>query len=182
MNDPSEIEVRAAVPIEIPQVEVIFPIPQSWKSFATSPNVNFAHRLENWVTGGFPGRVSPRLSDRHCETFPAIEARSGGIAVAASGEDTVPVVLTVRLCLWELFVQAVSNVGKSNQYVLLVLLADAMRFEREDGSAVRENLADLKKDKARQRAEKPAVPGRVIDGPWKAHQRTKSRATSNQIN
>lgn len=170
MKDKSEIEIRAAFPIEIPQVEVIFSIPQSWKSFATSPNVNFAHRLENWVTGGFPGRVSPRLSDRHCETFPALEARSGAIAAAASGEDTVPVVMTVKLCLWELFVLAVSNIGKSNQYVLLVLLADAMRFEREAGAAVRENLASIKKDKARQRAEKPAAPGRVIAGPWKTLQ------------
>lgn len=156
MNCPAEIEVRPAAPIEIPRVEVVLPLPQRWLDFAISRNVNLAHRLENWVTGGFPCRISPRLTDSHCEQFLVMEGRAGLEASAALDEEAVHVVMTLSRDLWELFTLAASNVGKSCHYVLLVLLAEAMSFEREHGAEIRELYArKLQKGIFRRKKENP---------------------------
>ena len=170
------IEVRPAAPIEIPQVEVVLPIPKSWSDFAISRNVDLARGLGNWVTDGWAFVISPSLCDRHCESFLVKEGRCGAEASAALDGEAVHVVMTLSRELWELFTLAASNVGKSCHYVLLVLLADEMSFERKHGAEIRELYAKIGKDAARERAKKPAPAGRVIHGPWELGKKRGAKA------
>lgn len=166
ITNASTLEIKPAAPIQIPQIQVVLPLPQQWADFAISQNVDLARDLESWVTG-FPGHISPRLCDRHCETFLTKEARCGWEASEAISNASANVGMTISRDLWNLFVLAASNVGKPSHYVLLVILADAMRFERECGAEVRELYARIRKQTASESAQKPAAPGRVISGPWK---------------
>lgn len=170
MNTASEIEVSPAPPLQIPRVEVWFRIPRAWKESinATGPDPVIA--IERWLARHRCQVVDLRICDDFYERFGrVVSAHKDKVSRAMTG-PTDRVGITLNRGLWDLVVEAASNLCESPQTVLLVMLSWAMEREQPP----RETARILAARSKRLAAETPP-PGKVVAGPWKTTNHKKSK-------
>jgi hypothetical protein len=162
-------KIKPATPIEIQRIDLFFELPPDWLDFVTSADQgrDLDHVIDCFVTGARPGRLYPTL--KPIEDIDYSIAGFGDVAsLALKSEIKKGVWLLIRQDIWELFLIQCENVGQSPLFVLMILIAEDMHWEKKNGPELRASIKAMNEAESRKLAAHPILPSRVVPGPWNA--------------